>query len=87
MKLLFLTEPEVDGIRVRWSDDQPKSQHLVNAARAAGFTSREIQESPLGILEEDFVISATEIAKAGAVVLGGTNGSMLIEYAGRPRVS
>lgn len=78
MKLICLTEPELVGIKVKWSADGPKSPTLINAARAAGFSNQEI-EGGLGILEEDFMVSATEIAKAGGIVLMGTNGTMLLE--------
>jgi hypothetical protein len=82
MLFVCLVEPELVGIKVRWSGSGPKSQRLINAARAAGFSDQEIEESPLGMLEDDFVISATEIARAGSVALGGPNGSMLLDTSG-----
>lgn len=79
MKFVCLTEPELFEVKVRWAENGLKPQNIVNAARTAGFSDREIEEASLGTLEDDYAISPTEIAKAGSVVLGGYNGSMLLD--------
>ena len=80
MKFLFLCEPETEGLQVRWSESATKSRKLIEAGGAAGFTDREIKQSPIGILETDLVWGHL-VAKAGAIVLIGINGSLLIETA------
>ncbi len=82
MKFLYLCDTELEGVKVKWSESHSKSPELVDAALAAGFTSQEIEHSPVGVLEEGYQVSPTEIASAGAVVLTGTNGSMLLEMPG-----
>jgi hypothetical protein len=79
MEFAFLTFPEVEGAAIRWDDGAPKSPEMVAAAVAAGFTEREAQESPVGVLERDFGVGGGWEFKAGARTLIGTNGSTLIE--------
>ncbi|MCE9565266.1 MAG: hypothetical protein K8U57_24805 [Planctomycetes bacterium] len=79
MKFVYLTYPEIEGIAIRWNDATPKTQELVAAALAAGFTEHEVFGSPVGVLEEGFGLTENELFKVGAIALMGTNGSTLIE--------
>jgi hypothetical protein len=79
MKLLCLIDTEAEGICIRWSQDATKSRELIDAVLAFGFTSNEIEQSPIGVLEKDFSVSPTEFAKAGAFALMGINGMLLVQ--------
>jgi hypothetical protein len=79
VKFVFLTEPEIEGVAIRWDCAASKSPELVAAAIAAGFTEHEARRSPLGRLEEDFRLDQACVIRRGARALLGTNGSTLVE--------
>jgi hypothetical protein len=79
VKFVFLTEPEVEGVAIRWDMDAPKSPELVSAALAAGFSDREVRGSPLGFLEQEYNLGPGCVCQPGARALIGTNGSTLLE--------
>lgn len=79
MEFITLTESEAEGINICWTDNIEKSQELISAALAAGFSEEEIIESPLGVLEQDHEIKDVVILSNKAKALIGANGLMLIQ--------
>jgi hypothetical protein len=79
MKFVFLAHPEVEGAAIRWDEVAPKSPELVAAALAAGFSEREVRESPIGVLEADYWAGSASVFRRGARALIGMNGSTLVE--------
>ena len=79
MRFLFLTFPEVEGVAIRWDEHVVKSADLVAAALAAGFSQWEVDGSPVGFLEQEFILGGSAVAPIGARSLIGMNGSTLIE--------
>jgi hypothetical protein len=54
MKFLHLCDTELEGVKVRWSESHAKSPEMIKAALAAGFSSQEIEHSPVGVLEFNY---------------------------------
>jgi hypothetical protein len=79
VRFVCLTFLEVEGAVIRWDESLPKSQEMVAAAQAAGFSEAEANGSPVGVLEQDFVLDRETVCRVGARALIGTNGTTLIE--------
>lgn len=81
MKFVSLTSEEAFGIKFRWFSNDPKDAAMVAAARAAGLSDSEIDESPIGILQDHFRPAPNCCFQAGSLILVGSNGTVFIECA------
>jgi hypothetical protein len=79
VEFVFLTFPEVEGACIERDAAAVKSPELAAAALAAGFTEREVRESPLGGLTQNYPPGPKPMLRRGARVLIGINGSALVE--------
>ena len=78
MPFLFLTDVEAEGAPIVWEDQTEKTAELIAAGVAAGFSEREVRESPLGVLERDWNLGTLRFPR-GTRALIGINGSTLLE--------
>ena len=79
MTFAFLTFPEAEDAPIDWKTDTRKDADLVAAAIAAGFSESEVDESPVGVLSQNW-----SSFRRGARALIGINGSTLLEVVDPP---
>jgi hypothetical protein len=78
VRFVFLTFVEAEGAPIVWDDTAVKSPELIAAGIAAGFSEREVRESPLGMCEQDWMLGGLQFPRGTRAFLG-TNGSTLLE--------